>query len=66
MLNAYSNQLDDERKRWTTAVQTLSKLEQDLADAMKKLQAKEQARKSAESALEGYQKQAEDQGNRLR
>ena len=48
------------------AVQTLSKFEQDLADAKKKLLAEEQARKSAESALEGYQKQAEDQGNRLR
>ena len=32
----------------------------------KKLLVEEQARKSAESALEGYQKQAEDQGNRLR
>ena len=44
----------------------MSKSEQDLADAKKKLLAEEQARKSAESALEGYQKQAEDQGNRLR
>ena len=32
----------------------------------KKLLAEEQARKSAESALEGYQKQVKDQGNRLR
>ncbi|XP_030942062.1 plectin-like [Quercus lobata] len=66
MLNACSDQLDDERRRRTTAVQTLSKFEQDLADVRKKLQVEEQARKSAESALEGYQKQAEDQGNRLR
>ena len=66
MLNACSDQLDDERKRRTTAVQTLSKFEQDLADAKKKLQVEEQARKSAESALEGYQKQAEDQGRLLR
>ena len=44
----------------------MSKFEQGLADARKKLQVEEQARKSAESALEGYQKQAEDQGNRLR
>ena len=65
MLNACSDQLDDERKRQTTAVQTLSKFEQDLADVRKKLQVKEQARKRAESALEVYQKQAEDQGNRL-
>ena len=47
------------------AVQTLSKFEQDLADVRKKLQIEEQARKSAESALKGYQKQAEDQGNCL-
>ncbi|XP_030949022.1 formin-like protein 6 [Quercus lobata] len=66
MLNACSNQLDDERKRRTTTVQTLSKFEQGLADARKKLQVEEQAHKSAKSALEGYQKQAEDQGNRLR
>ena len=66
MLNACSDQLDDERKRRTTAVQTLSKFEQDLADVKKKLQAKEQARKSAKSALEGYQKQAENQGKLLR
>ncbi|XP_030955975.1 paramyosin-like [Quercus lobata] len=65
MLNACSDQLDDERKRWTTAVQTLSKFEQGLADARKKLQVEEQARKSAESALEVYQKQAEDQGKLL-
>ena len=37
-----------------------------MADARKKLLAEEQARKSADSALEGYQKQAEDQGKRLR
>ncbi|XP_050278148.1 uncharacterized protein LOC126719660 [Quercus robur] len=66
MLNICSNQLDDERKRRTMAIQTLSKFEQDLADVKKKLHAEEQARKSAESALEGYQKQAEDQGNHLR
>ena len=66
MFNICSTQLDDERKKRVTALQTLSKSEQDLADAKKKLLAEEQARKSAESALEGYQKQAEDQGNRLR
>ena len=66
MLNIYSDQLDDERRRRVTAMQTLSKFEQDLADVKKKLLAKEQARKSAELALEGYQKQAEDQRNRLR
>ena len=56
VLNTCSDQLDDERKRRMTAVQTLSKLEQDLADVRKKLLAEEQARKSTESALEGYQK----------
>ena len=66
MLNICSDQLDEERKRRTTAVQTLPKFEQDLADVKKKLHAKEQTRKRAESALEGYQKQAKDQGNRLR
>lgn len=66
MLNACSDQLDDERRRRTTAVQTLSKFEQGLADARKMLQVEEQARKSAKSALEGYQKQAEDQGKLLR
>ena len=48
-----------------TTVQTLSKSEQDLADARKKLQIEEQARKSAESELKGYQKQAEDQARLL-
>ena len=66
MFNACFDQLDDERKRRATAVQTLSKSEQDLADARKKLQVEEQASKSAESALESYQKQAEDQGRLLR
>ena len=41
MLNACSDQLDDEKKRRTTAVQTLFKFEQELADVRKKLQARE-------------------------
>ena len=65
MFNIYSNQLDDERKKRAMAVQTLSQSELDLADVRKKLLAKEQAHKSADSALEGYQKQAGDQGNCL-
>ena len=48
------------------AVQTLTIFEQDLAATKKKLLAEEQAHKSADSALEGFQKQAEDQGKRLR
>ncbi|XP_030926603.1 neurofilament medium polypeptide-like [Quercus lobata] len=49
------SQLDDEKKKQATAVQTLTQSEQDLVDARKKLLAEEQARKSADSALEGYQ-----------
>ena len=56
MLNACSNQLDGERKRRVMVVQTLSKSEQDLVDARKKLQVEEEARKSAESISEGYQR----------
>ena len=41
MLSIYSDQLDDERRRWVTAVQNLSKFEQDLADVKKKLLAEE-------------------------
>ena len=44
----------------------MTQSEQDLAVAKKKLHAEEQARKSADSALEGFQKQAEDQGKCLR
>ena len=66
MLNICYSQLDDEKKKWATAVQTLTQSKQDLANARKKLLAKEQAFKSADSALEGYQKQAEDQGKCLR
>ena len=66
MLNACSNQLDGERKRRVMVVQTLSKSEQDLADVRKKLQVEEEARKSAESTSEGYQKQAEEQVRLIR
>ncbi|XP_050280251.1 uncharacterized protein LOC126721242 [Quercus robur] len=65
MLHNCYNQLDDERKKRVSAVQTLTISEQDLAAAKKKLAAKEQARKSTNSALEGFQKQAEDQRKRL-
>ena len=60
MFNICFNQLDDERKKRATAILTLFQSEQDLANAKKKLLAEEQACKSAESALEGYQKQAEN------
>ena len=60
MLNICYSQLEDERKKRATTLQTLTQSEQDLVDARKKLITEEQARKSADSALEGYQKQAED------
>ena len=41
MLNVCSDQLNNERKRRTMVVQTLSKFEQDLADVKKKLHAEE-------------------------
>ena len=66
MLNRCYSQLDDERKQRASAVQTLTQSEQDLTTARKKLLAEEQARKSADSTLEGFQKQAEDQRKRLR
>ena len=65
MLNNCYNQLDDERKQRASTVQTLTQSEQDLTTARKKLLAEEQACKSADSTLEGFQKQAEDQGKCL-
>ncbi|XP_030923469.1 golgin subfamily A member 6-like protein 6 [Quercus lobata] len=66
ILNSCYNQLEDERKKQAMAVQTLTTSEQDLAAAKKKLLVEEQACKSTDSALEGFQKQAEDQEKRLR
>ena len=66
MLNRCYSQLDDERKQRASVVQTLTQSEQDLTAARKKLLAEEQARKSVDSTLEGFQKQAEDQGKCLR
>ncbi|XP_050277947.1 stress response protein NST1-like [Quercus robur] len=61
----YLGMLEDERKKRSSAVQTLNISKHNLADAKKKLAAEEQARKSANSALEGFQKQAEDQRKSL-
>ena len=66
MLNNCYQQLEDERKKRASAVQTLTISEHNLADTRKKLIAEEQAPKSADSALEGVQRQAEDQRKRLR
>ena len=59
MTNSCYQQLDDERKRRAAAVQTLVVVENSNADLKKKLTAEEQARKSAESALDSAERQAE-------
>ena len=61
MTNSLYQQLDEERKRSAVAVQTLAVAENSNADLKKKLIAKEQARKSADSALEGAKRQVESQ-----
>ncbi|XP_065629008.1 uncharacterized protein LOC136067297 [Quercus suber] len=63
---SYYNQMDEERKKKITAVHTLNASEQNIVQLKKKLVAKENARKSADSTLEGFQRQAEDQGRLLR
>ena len=61
MSNSLSQQLDKERKRRATAVQTLTIAENSNTDLRKKLIVQEQARKSADAALKGAKKQAESQ-----
>ena len=51
MYHSVSQQLGDERKRRSTAVQTLAITEDSNADLRQKLKAKEQARKSSDLAL---------------
>ncbi|XP_065633207.1 uncharacterized protein LOC136069060 [Quercus suber] len=63
---SYYNQIDEERKKKITAVRTLNASEQNIVQLKKKLVAEENARKSADSALEEFQRQAEDQGRLLR
>ena len=60
MTNSLYQQLDDERKKRVTAVQTLAVAENSNAALKKKMTAEEQARKSADSALEGAERQAEN------
>ena len=55
--NSCYQQLDEERKRKATAVQTLAIAENSNADLKKKLAAEEQARKSVDSVLEGAESQ---------
>ena len=52
--------LEDERKRWTSAVQIFTNAENNIAALKKKLTEEEHARCNADSALEGTQRQAED------
>ena len=61
MTTSLSQQLDKERKRRATAVQTLIITENSNTDLKKKLVAQEQARKSADAALKGAERQAESQ-----
>ena len=56
-----SQQLDEERKRKATDVQTLAIAKNNNTDLRKRLAAEEQARKSADAALKGAEKQAESQ-----
>ena len=61
MFHSLSQQLDDKKKWRVAAVQTLTIAENSNADLRKKLTAEEQARKSADAALKGVEKQAESQ-----
>ena len=61
MTNSLYQQLDKERKRRAVAVQTLAVAKNSNIDLEKKLIAEEQARKSADSALKGAERQAESQ-----
>ena len=61
MTNSLYQQLDKERKRRAAAVQTLAVAENSNADLKKKLTTEKQARKSADSALEGAERQVESQ-----
>ena len=59
--HSVTQQLDDERKRRVSTVQTLTIVENSNADLREKLMAEEQQRKSAEAALKGAETQAESQ-----
>ena len=61
MFHSLSQQLDDEKKRRVVIVQTLTIAENSNADLRKKLTAEGQAKKSANAALKGAEKQAKSQ-----
>ena len=64
--NSCYQQLDDERKRGVTAVQLFKIAEQSIKDLRKELAEEEKAKKSADAALEGVERQAEEQRQLLR
>ena len=59
MTNSCYQQLDEERKMRVATVQTLAVAKNSNANLKKKLTAEEQARKSADSALDSAKRQAE-------
>ena len=59
--HSVAQQLDEERRRRISAMQTLTIAEKSNADLKEKLKTKEQQRKSAEAALKGAETQAESQ-----
>ena len=61
MTNSLYQQLDEERKRRATAVQTFTIAKNSNTDLKKRLTIEEQARKSANVALEGVERQAKSQ-----
>ena len=61
MANSLSQQLDEERKMRATAMQTLTIAENSNIDLKKRLTTEEQARKSANAALQGVERQTESQ-----
>ena len=61
MSNSLSQQLDEERKRRATTVQTLTIAENSNTNFRKRPTAEEQARKSVDAVLKGAEKQAESQ-----
>ena len=58
--------MDDERKRHVQAVQLFNIADQNIKNLRKKLVEEEKARKSADVALEGVERQAEEQRQLLR
>ena len=59
--HSVAQQLDEERRRRISAVQTLIIAEKSNADLREKLKTEEQQRKSVEAALKGAETQAESQ-----